>query len=49
MDAVETAGMTLVVDDVPEGLAEPSVEVTRLDLSEDESPDGATVAEGRAD
>jgi hypothetical protein len=41
--------MTLVVDGVLDGLAEPSVEVTLSDLNDDESPEGATVAEGRAD
>jgi hypothetical protein len=49
IDAVESAGMTLVMDDVPEGLTEPSVEVTRSDFSDDESGDGATVAESTAD
>jgi hypothetical protein len=49
IEAVEICGMILVVDGVLDGLAEPSVEVTWLDFSDDESPGGATVVEGRAD
>jgi hypothetical protein len=48
-EAVEICGMILVVDGVLDGLDEPSVEVTWLDFSDDESPEGATVVEGRAD
>jgi hypothetical protein len=41
--------MILVVVAVLDGLAEPSVEVARSDFSDDESPEGAMVAEGRTD